>query len=246
MLPLPDEPLRLGAVAEYWSREIQGVRTAADIRQELLSAFWRGELEVVSSTGDQRVDRRGLLAAIRIKPEHPGFTVVDSVDMIESMREEHPDGSVTIDLRKHIVLPRDKAEWTEGIIVDACSTLATLSFQDFSDLFKPVLLMLSTSKGAVADYCRYKSYAPPRFWFGTKPSTQWTSKRERDFAAWLRKIATGPKQKPKTAYFVDASAEFSGLPKKSFNRVWNDVVPEQWKRSGPIRAPRLRTRSITS
>jgi hypothetical protein len=40
-------------------------------------------------------------------------------------------------------------------------------------------------------------------------------------------LARESKQKTKPAYFEDARKKFPDLPRKSFNRVWDAVVPEQ-------------------
>src|SRR6266851_4922961 len=105
MLPIRDYALQLEMVAEYWSREIAGVRTMPEIHDELLAAFWHNKLTVFDSGGEARVDRRRLLVSIRLKSKHPGFTLVDRVKMIPPGIEKHPDGSVTVCRMKFIVLP---------------------------------------------------------------------------------------------------------------------------------------------
>lgn len=57
-LPISDYVLRLEMVAEYWSREIAGVRTMAEIHAELLCAFWRNEFTVFGSSGEARARSR--------------------------------------------------------------------------------------------------------------------------------------------------------------------------------------------
>ena len=44
MLPIHENVLQLIWIAEYWSREINGVRTSAEIHDQLLAAYWRGHL----------------------------------------------------------------------------------------------------------------------------------------------------------------------------------------------------------
>src|SRR6266851_8367538 len=180
MLPIRDDVLQLEPVAEYWSREIASVRTMPDIHDELLAAFWQNELMVFGSSGQTRVDRRRFLGLIRLKSEHPGFTVIDSVQMIPPAMEKHPDGGVTVYLMKYIVLPSDESGWTDDIVEATYRTLATMSFEDFHDLLKPGLRLLSTTREALAAYLDSMGYNHPPFWFratkhpvsfGGRPST---------------------------------------------------------------------------
>jgi len=152
MLPIPHYVLPLKTVAEYWSREIAGVRTTAEIYGELLSAFWLNELTVFGSRGEPRIDRQRALGSVRLKSEHPGFTVVGSEKMVPPEKEEHPDGSSTIDLRSYIVLPSDEAYWSDDMVEAAYRTLATMSLEDFHDLLKPILRALSTTQDALGRF----------------------------------------------------------------------------------------------
>jgi hypothetical protein len=165
MLPIRDYALQLEMIAEYWSREIAGIRTMPEIHDELLAAFWHNKLTVFDSRGEARADRRRLLGSIRLKSEHTGFTVVDSVQMIPPTMEKHPDGGVTVYLMKYVVLPADESGWTDDIVEAAYRTLATISFEDFHDLFKPGLRLLSTTQETLAAYCDSMGYNLPRFWF---------------------------------------------------------------------------------
>jgi hypothetical protein len=244
MLPIRDDVLQLEMIAEYWSREIAGARTRAEIHEELLCALWQNELRVFGSRGETPVDRRRLLESVRLKSEHPGFTVVDCIEMIPPGSEEHSDGSITVDVTTYVVLPSDETHWTDDIVESAYRTLAAMSFEDFHDLLKPGLRALSTTREVIAAYCESMGYGLPRFWFGTKQRGKWTIRNQRDVEVWLKQIASGPKLKPKKAYFVEAGNKFPGIPGKAFDRIWDKTVSESWKRSGPVvRAPHFRTDS---
>jgi hypothetical protein len=80
--------------------------------------------------------------------------------------EKHPDGSVTVDLTKYVVLPSNESSWSEHILEDAYRILAAMSFEDFHDLLKPGLRALSTTREALTAYCDLKGYRLPQFWFG--------------------------------------------------------------------------------
>jgi hypothetical protein len=168
MLPIHENVLQLIWIAEYWSREINGVRTSAEIHDQLLAAYWRGELRVLG--GDR--DEGGLLNPVTFlkivarERNHLGFVLVDSPEMIPPEITKHDDRSVTVDMLTYIVLPPDHTCWTPDIISSACRELSKLSIEDYHDLIQPGVLALRTTKKIFAAYCEYMDYDPPHFWFG--------------------------------------------------------------------------------
>src|SRR6266496_3711370 len=112
MLPMRNKVLQLGIIAEYWTREIMGIRTAAEIEAELLAAYWRGDLPVLYEGATRSIDRAGMLRAVNLKREHPAFSFIDIAQTIPPRSVKHSDGSVSIDVRRYIVLPSDQAQWT--------------------------------------------------------------------------------------------------------------------------------------
>jgi hypothetical protein len=71
---------------------------------------------------------------------------------------------------------------------------AKIALEDFHELLKPPIYGLGATKEAFADYCDLMSWDPPRFWFGKERPRTWTSRRQRDFEAWLKQIAWGPNE----------------------------------------------------
>jgi len=233
MLPIRASVLRLDRTAEYWSRELIRVRTTAEIEGELRSAFWRDELELVYEISAKAIDREAVLRGINMRRDHPGFTLVDGGEMIPAPAVEDASGGVTIDLRRYIVLPSDPAQWTDEILCSAYDAMAEVELADFDELIKPAIRMFSVTRDALAGYCDRIGCDRPRFWFGAERGRKWIARLQRDAETWLKQIASGPKRKPKSAYFADALERFPGLPRKAFDRIWNRVVPLNWKRSGP-------------
>jgi hypothetical protein len=168
MLPIRENVLHLDQIAEYWSRELGGVRTPPEIYAELLAAFWQGALVVVHAHNLYPIDRESMLKAIDSTPnlEHPGFTLVDSAEMIPPKVEQHPDGRVTVDQGIYIVLPLDHTDWTDEIVRAAYDEFAKLSFDDFHELLKPPIYGLGATQEAFAAYCDLMGWGRPRFWFG--------------------------------------------------------------------------------
>jgi hypothetical protein len=237
MLPIRENVLHLDQIAEYWSRELGGVRTPPEIYAELLAAFWQGALVVVHAHNLYPIDRESMLKAIDSTPnlEHPGFTLVDSAEMIPPKVEQHPDGRVTVDQGVYIVLPLDHTDWTDEIVRAAYDEFAKLSFDDFHELLKPPIYGLGATQEAFAAYYDLMGWGRPRFWFGKE--RKGTTRRQGHAEVWLKQIASGPKRKPKDAYFAEAARQFPGLPRKAFDRIWDRVVPRNWKRSGPVVRP---------
>jgi hypothetical protein len=236
MLPIRESVLHLTEIAEYWSRELDSVRTQPEIYAELLGAFWQRELAAVHVHNLHPIDRESVLEAINSTRnlEHPGFTLVETAERIPPKVEQHQDGSVTIDRGFYIVLPPDPTDWTDEIVRTVYDQFAKLSLADFHEWVKPLIYSLGATQEALAAYCGLMRWDLPRFWFGKDRANKWTVRRQRDAQVWLGRIASGQKRQPKSAYFADASKEFPGLSRKNFDRIWIRVVPENWKRSGPV------------
>jgi hypothetical protein len=167
MLPIHENTLSLRWIAEYWSREIGGLRTTAEVHHELLAAFWRGELGVVGGDDRKIVDRATFLRWVALERDHPGFVLVDSPEEIPPKATMHPDGAVTVDLQTYIALPSDQSLWTDDIVGTACDELAKLSLEDYHDLLKPGVNALRSTRQNLASYCETSAFALPRFWFGS-------------------------------------------------------------------------------
>jgi hypothetical protein len=236
MLPIRENVLYLSEIAEYWSRELHGLRTPYEIFPELLSAFWQGHLAVVTVHNLHPIGRQSLLKAInaarKLIPEHPGFTFVDCTQMIPPGVEMHPDGSITIDRGPYVVLPADNGDWTDEINQGAYDQFAKIPIGDFDELLKPGIYGLGATRDALAAFCDEIGYERPRFWFRQSRRDNWTARREREAERWFKGIAKGPKCKTKSAYRAEAAKQLA-VPAKAFDRIWEKFAPETWKRSGP-------------
>ena len=146
MLPIRKNVLPLAQIAELWSREIAGVRTAADIHAELLRAFWLGQLPARFEGSAKEIGRADMLRVLNLRREHPGFLLVEPSDAGPSKMTKHSDGSVSVDLRRFIRLPVDPAQWTDDLVNAACEALAEVVPADFGDaIFAPATPSGSTS-----------------------------------------------------------------------------------------------------
>ena len=85
----------------------------------------------------------------------------------------------------------------------------------------------------ILEFCAHTELPPPRFWFG---KTFAAAGAEYRCGEWLRvQVELSPSNKPasKQVLFERAAAKFGGdLTRRGYNRVWDDVVPDVWKRPG--------------
>ena len=234
MLPIRENVLQLAEIAEYWSRELQEIRTSTKIYAELLSGFWQNQLAAVNAHNLHPIQRLNVLKGINatrgLIPDHPGFTLVDCAEMIPPSVESHPDGTVTIDRGIYIVLPPNDADWTDGFLTAAYDQLAETRLDDFHEALKPPIVGLGATKEAFAAYCDLMGWRRPKFWFGNERPRLPAARRQRNFETWLKQIFSGPKEKKKLMYFAEASKLFPGLPRTAFNRTWARDAPGSWKR----------------
>lgn len=55
---------------------------------------------------------------------------------------------------------------------------------------------------------------------------------EGQLEGWLREKVKGPKESSKAVYKAQALEEIPELSARAFDRIWDNVVPENWKRRG--------------
>lgn len=242
MVPINKQILPLRKLAEYSARQTDEVRMCAELHAELLAAFWRAELAAVFDDCPRVVDRDRLLQSIARERAHPGFTLVESPELAPAPLTQRADGGGEIDLRRYIALPADPAHWTPSIVEAACAQLAEMSVEDFSDLIRPIIYDLGATRKDFGDYCDRVGWPRPAFWFGREPGKAWPRGRRHEAKAWLARVASEPKQKEKAAYFADAKKRFPGLSYREFDRLWGEVVPQNWKKSGPVQRGARRSR----
>jgi hypothetical protein len=164
--------LRLFKLAEYQARSMGEVRSEEDIHSELLSAFWLGELQAVNEESHSPINRFNVLDAVARTREHPGFTLVETADLLPQKVQIHPDGSVTVDSTNYVVLPKNKDDRTDEIAREALAKLAKTRFDDFADAIRPVLYGLAVRKEAYGQYCDLLELERPPFWFGQVGATR--------------------------------------------------------------------------
>jgi hypothetical protein len=234
MLPLSNSSLPLTEMAAYWSREIGCVRPSAEIFDQLLSDFWLDELQATGADGKKEIDRCHILSLVNRCRAHPGFSLIESSEEGRRLFEHLPSGSVLVDVNDYIVLPADHTTWSEAILGSAYEQMSRVLFDDFADVIRPAFLCFHLSRAALRRYCGEKGYQLPRFWFSGGRDRAWNSAVRRKASNWLTQLAKGPKVKPKEAYFVEALRSFPGIPRRAFDKMWHEIVPDGWRRSGPV------------
>ena len=104
MFPISSEqPLSFADVAYYWSLEIRPRASFNEVLNELVRAWWRGNL---MASGARRVDV--LRAIYKSAPHLVAFAFANSVD--PPLRNELPDGSIEVLLLDRVPLPSAEPE----------------------------------------------------------------------------------------------------------------------------------------
>ena len=239
MLPIRAQSMAISEIAEFIARETNGVRTRDEVVDELLQAFWRGELLSATAADPTRDHRRNLLQAINSNRQHPGLVLVESAKRIPEPYVINADGSVTLEQHRYIALPPHPAQWTDPMLEAAYQCLAELRLEDFNDLVMPSLWGLTVRKDDFGRYCELMGYPKPPFWFAPVSRSVSTAGSERRAEDWLGRQVKAGKKKSKAEYRREVYEGFKLSP-RAFDRVWKKVVPPEWRTPG---APKKRRKA---
>jgi hypothetical protein len=122
MFPIAKAALSIENIANYWSREIDPPASKNELLDNLVSAWWLGELR-----GDSVHSRLQLLKIMfnSMYRDHLGIIFIVGDDA-GPLPVELPDGSV--DLRHQIRVPSDNTEnWDEASCRNAFHALAEIT-----------------------------------------------------------------------------------------------------------------------
>jgi len=165
MYPLPQPILRLPDLARHWRRHFPERPPAEELVETLLQAFWQG-MSVLCRADGTPVRRVGVLGMVRAAAPHPGMLIYEQPGHPPPLKQELPDGGVTIVLGHRVYLPSQTADWSDEIISAACSTLAVCRWTDYSASAHMGLLELAMTRDAFEALCVERGYERPPFWFG--------------------------------------------------------------------------------
>ena len=84
----------------------------------------------------------------------------------------------------------------------------------------------------LAEWCDAHDISKPSFWFGLERRQQATMKAKTEFRKWLREEVQKGKSSVKNGYWTQAETLFPNLTRKSFDRIWAQIVPDDWKKGG--------------
>jgi hypothetical protein len=167
MFPIPSEqPLSFAEVAQYWSREIRPRASFNEVLNELVKAWWRGNL---MASGARRVD---LLRTIyKSAPHLVAFAFPNSVD--PPRRNELLDGSVEVLWLYRVPLPSAEPEsWGDDNCTEAFQAIAAAWDLNRFSLTAPVVSGLEVTQADFSRWVESQGYRPFTFWAGSKEEEQ--------------------------------------------------------------------------
>jgi hypothetical protein len=156
----PDKSLTLFQIADDWSREIQPARSLDELLNELVMAWWRGELEVVSGP-----TRLKLLKALFKNGQAEIPFWVNGADLPQTSWEL-PDGGVELLIFPVLRIPSiDPEAWTDGECEAAYQAIAEHWRDSCFDLISPLVTGgISLSAPSFAQWIADCGHTPPEFW----------------------------------------------------------------------------------
>ncbi len=164
MYPLSDSVLPLLDLAKHWRRQLEGQPPSEEILGTLLQAFWQRTLVLCRADG-KLVGRELLLQMVKAAAPHPGLLIYEDPRHPPPVKQELPDGGVTIMLGHRVYLPPGTS-WSEQVISEACSSLAACRWTDCSAPAQAGFAFLEVSRDAFEALCVERGYERPSFWFG--------------------------------------------------------------------------------
>jgi hypothetical protein len=106
MFPIDKDRLSFLEIAKYWSREIQSRASREELLARLEAAWWLGEI-----AGDAALSRLQFLKKMFESRRHYQHIVfVTENDPGPPISVKQPDGTVQVDVRPQIIVPRDSEE----------------------------------------------------------------------------------------------------------------------------------------
>jgi len=164
------DSLRIGEVDRAWTDERDGPSTPLSALTWLMQAYWQGLLTGLHGPGSEESEftpERALDALIAIaKTEpHPGLTLDVANQATGSSITDFPDGSVVVDLRKHIVVPAAGTSWSDDRRAEAYKMLAECRAEDYSFDFLIGFRSHHVPKRAFLSFIHLYGLRPPIFWF---------------------------------------------------------------------------------
>lgn len=242
MYPLRDENLKLKDLVIHWSRDLPQHPSTNELLSNLVQAFWRGELTLQSFfPGNEPMLPVRMLEVIdaherRSGPDANILVGATENDLPPEFTEED-DGAVIVDRRPRLLLPTQMPR-PKAVVDSAVEVMSNVKWDNYPDDLKPQIMSFLASKEDFARYCDCAGYERPAFWFNRSASpAQVSSNRARTEALkWFLEMINEPKQGPKGWYFKKAKKKFPGLSSRSFDEIWRDHAPADWRKAGKPRS----------
>jgi len=161
----PEKSLALFQIADDWSREIQPARSSDELLNELVTAWWRGELQAASGPTRLKV----LSALFKTSRSEIPFWV-DGEDAPQTSWEL-PDGGVEVLIIPVLPVPSSDPEaWTDEACAVAYEALAEHWRDSSFNLVSPLVTGgISVFEPSFTQWIAACGHTPPEFWRRQQP-----------------------------------------------------------------------------
>ena len=138
-------------------------------------------------------------------------------------------GAIPYQYRDEENLPTDDFEFLASLPPDGYDETAP---ECYDKVAWSILDGVELPAEVLAEWCDAHDISKPNFWFGPARRQQATIKAKMDFRKWLREEVQKGKSSVKNEYWTQAKTLFPKLSRNSFDRIWAQTVPADWKKGG--------------
>jgi hypothetical protein len=175
LFPVPEDRLSCAKIVRYWSREVRPQASPRELLNEIVKAYWRGELQPSGAP-----DRLSVLKSLdQLYRGRITFALAGEPD--PTQLEHLPDGGARVLLRVRVPLPSaDPGDWSKENCADAFEALAReweAVPQVIQEDVLPAIVGGELGREQFVTWITKKGFERPRFWQEREPNGNPASQR---------------------------------------------------------------------
>ena len=235
MYPIDENSLRVGELVEHWSRTVSKRDSKEALLEQILAAFWLGDIDLRPPDASPPLDRIDILAALRDGADPDQFLFYEHESEVPPPVVALPDGSAEVDLRPCIRLLRDRAAWTSSNLHTVFQEIAKLPIAAYPNGILTAFRIMIIHRNDFSVLCDARRWERPQFWFATSRRSkahQTIARAITECRKWLRDQSRGRKRQSKDQYWTEAEQRFLRLSRHAFDKIWKEEAPDNWRKPG--------------